>query len=243
MASDVRRFVTAALASGDVRGATPLTQVRGIGTYLAERLRRALRRPVPLTVDALWRFARPRQLPGLVSLLKRALQNERANQCVSTRVSNSDRRVYHTGDVNEHGFAAVAALINYDRQANGIAGRLPLQLPVRASGARKCGCHTSAQACRAAAECALADDGITCVPRAHNARGFEGVLRFTDQSEARASLQRVRRASRARLQSSAHRRDPDARADARNGHARQLQYARKGQRLWRRSGARIRAPL
>ena len=77
---------------------------------------------------------------------------------------------------------------------------------------------------------------------AHNAGGFEGIRAHTNQRETHADAARVRSASRTRV-TQAHRNDPDVRRDLRNRRSRTLSYARRGSRLWRRPGSRVRVPL
>ena len=96
--------------------------------------------------------------------------------------------------------------------------------------------------CDASPHCTRSDDGLTCVPAAHNAGGFEGMRAHTNQREMHADAARVRSASRTRV-TQAHRNDPDVRRDLRNRRSRTLTYARRGSRLWRRPGTRVRIPM
>ncbi|MEC7098004.1 MAG: hypothetical protein VXW74_00990, partial [Candidatus Thermoplasmatota archaeon] len=122
------------LRDGALDATSPLVQTRGIGPYVEGRLRVALGRPQPLTVGEFWNAARRRTTLGLSRLLRRALQNERANQCVSTRVAGREHeRSYHTGDVNEYAYEALAALLEHRRRMAPATtyGALPARLPRR----------------------------------------------------------------------------------------------------------------
>lgn len=245
----VRERILRQFADGDVTAASPLTAVVAIGPYLETRLRGALHLPnaAVLTVGRFWRATRSRTTDGVTQMLRLALQNERANQCVPTRVQRSHTKVYHVGDVNQYGYEACVTLLNYYRtRVGGIAGgtaarygALPARLPVRAFGSKACGCRSRAR-CRDDAACRLSHDGARCVPRAHNATGFVGATSHTNQRESVANRARVRRASR--LTTAQVARDPDARRDARRGRSRTLSYDRGGDKLWRRPSARVRAP-
>ena len=230
----VRQSVESALADGTLDGESLLTEVRGIGPYLAARMARALRRTDPMTLEEFWDATRRRRDP--LTLVRLAVQNERGNQCVATRVGGERRRRYHAGDLNEHGYQAFATLLNHARSSgtNVAYAPLPWRLPPRAPGSKTCGCTP-----RAACAGACAWTGTACVPRAHNATGFEGVRAHTHQREDAANERRVRRASRT---AAAHRGDPDTRRDLRNN-SRSLRYDRRGSRLWRRPGSRVRLPL
>ena len=243
MASGVRARVRRALASGELTADSPLTETTGIGPYLEGRLRRALRAAAPLTVGDLWRGLRRRPTARVELLLHRALQNERANQCVASDARTAAApRDYHAGDVNQHGYEACAALLEHARAADpaGVRyGALPRALPARSASSKGCGCRADDECVAADGLCARAADGA-CVPRAHNARGFVGAAPHPHQSERAADAPRVRRASRARADG---RRDPDVRRDSAAGHARALRYSRRGSRLWRRPGSKVRRPL
>lgn len=232
----MRQRVTRALASGAVARNAPLTDVTGIGPYLEGRLRRALASRRRLTVAAFWAGFRPLSTARAVLVLHRALQNERCNQCVRADYVRPDaREKYHTGDVNQMGYEACAALLDFARARDAAVryGALPRTLPARSQAAKECGCRRPGEC---TGICVPSDDGLTCVPRAANARGFVGVDPHPDQSEPAADAARVRRLSRAR----ADLRDRDARRDQRGGHAQSLTYARRRSRLWRRPGSKVR---
>ena len=234
----VRQTIQRDLAARRLVPASPLTDVRGIGSYIEGRLRRALRRNAPLTIQTFWTSMRPKSTDRVTRVLYRALQNERGNQCVSSRVSGQRRRkTYHTGDVNQHGYEACVTLLNYQRTHDqGVQfGVLPTRLPQRGSASKGCGCR-SRRNC--VGECALTGDGA-CVPRAHNARGFVGVTSHPDQSERTTDGVRVRRQSATRL-TNALRNDPHSARDMAAGHSRQLRYSARGTRLWRRPGSKVR---
>ena len=225
------------MRDGEVDAGSPLSEVPYIGAYLSERAARALRVP-NATVQDLWTGTRNRVRAR--DFVRRIVQNERANQCVATRVANSTRRTYHTTDVNQRGYEALATLLNNAPGAVAYAP-LPYRAPARSRASKGCGCM-SLRECDASSHCTRSDDGRTCVPRAHNAGGFEGMRAHTNQREAHADAARVRSASRMRI-TQAHRNDPDVRRDLRNRRSRTLSYARRGSRLWRRPGSRVRVPV
>lgn len=233
----VRRKVKDDLDDGTVTGASPLTDVRFIGPYLEGRLRLSLGAPGPLTVNDVWNRTRRRTTNGVVTLLKRALQNERSNQCASTRVSGQrHRKTYHVGDINQSGYEALTTLLAHNRP-NATYGPLPVRLPRRGLASKECGC-TRLPDCHGV--CRRSDDGRACVPRAANTTGFVGVVANQSQRELAANAGNVRRSSRTRI-TNALRRDPDSMRDVRRGHRTDLLYDRRALRLWRRPSRRIRS--
>ena len=108
----VRQKVERALRVREVDERSPLHAVPGIGPYLSARAARALRvEGRTATLRDLWTGTRDRVQAR--DFVRRIVQNERANQCVATRVASTTRRTYHTGDVNQHGYEAFATLLNY----------------------------------------------------------------------------------------------------------------------------------
>lgn len=241
--STVRHKVERALRDSEIDEQSPLHAVPGLGQYLSTRATRALRvQGRTATLRDLWMGTRNRVQAR--EFVRKIVQNERANQCVATRVANTSRRTYHTGDVNEHGYEAFATLLNYAKRRihnNTAYATLPYRPSARSDASRQCGCM-SLRECDASPRCTRSDDGRTCVPVAHNAGGFQGMRAHTNQRESHADAARVRSASRTRV-TQAHRNDPDVRRDLRNRRSRTLSYARRGSRLWRRPGSRVRVPL
>lgn len=234
----IRQRVLTDLRDGTVTEASPLTEVRFVGPYLEGRLRHSLASVAPLTVGEFWSRTRRRTTDGVLALVKRALQNERANQCVSTRVSGqARRRRYHTGDVNQSGYEAIAALLEHNRP-HARYGALPTRLPRRSAASRACGCRPLRECDDGT--CRRSDDGRACVPRAVRATGFVGVVAHQAQREDASDAARVRRASRTRV-TNALQRDPDSMRDLRRGHRTTLTYDRRGSRLWRRPSTRVRS--
>ena len=236
----VRQRVERFLYTGTVNGTSLLTEVPHIGGYLAQRAGRALRiAGRGVTIDDLWSGTRRRVRAE--EFLKKFVQNDRGNQCVSTRIADSTRKTYHTGDLNEPGYEAFATLLNYARRRvhpTSAYPALPYRLPVRSDASKACGCHTLRQ-CDESSTCARSDNGRACVPLVHNARGFASIRAHTNQRENSANAARVRRASRIPI-TAAHRTDPDARRDLRNRRSRVLTYSQRGRTLWRRPGSRVR---
>lgn len=237
-----RERVRRELRAGRLTETELLTAVPHIGAYLEGRLRRAFGAgATPLTLGEFWHRTRRRTTNGLLRLLHSALQNERANQCVSPRTrATAHRSDYHTGDVNEFGYEACVALLDHARlnarMPRVAYGALPARLPSRGAAAKHCACR-SPDACGSG--CSLATSGQRCVPTNRTARGFVGARKWTNQTEHARDVARVRRASRTRSVGN----DPDAIADALAGRPRSLTYSRRGTRLWRDAGPRIRVPL
>lgn len=231
MATTVRRQ----LRDGTLHAGSLLTEVRGIGDYLEARLRRALGRAAPLRVGDLWDAMRHRATADVDALLRTALQNARANQCVPTR--QGEPCTYHAGDVNQHGHAACVALLEHARRTGAPVryARLPSP-PTRGVASKECGCRGRADCI---GPCRWADG--TCVPASTRARGFLGSAPHPDQTERANTAADVRRRSRSRTTAAA-RADPHTRADVRAGHSPRLQYVRSGRRLWRKPGAKVRVP-
>jgi len=127
----VGQSVRTMLARGELTPASPIIDVPGIGPYLADRLARACGAPPPLTVGGFWTHTRRRSTATVQRLLARALQNERGNQCVSPHATGGGV-LYHTGDINEHGYRACAALLAASPHAVRY-GHLPSRMRVRAS--------------------------------------------------------------------------------------------------------------
>lgn len=236
----VRQQVERALRNQTVDGSSPLSDVPFIGSYLSERAAHALRvTGRDATIQDLWTGTRNRVRAR--EFVRRIVQNDRANQCVATRIANSTRRSYHTGDANQRGYEAFATLLNYALRFTNVAyTALPYRAQPRSRASTQCGCM-SLRECDASTRCIRSDDGRACVPLAHNALGFEGMRAHTNQRETHANASRVRSASRMSRQ--AHRNDPYVRRDLRNRRSPTLSYSRRGSRLWRRPGARVRVPM
>lgn len=235
----VRQTVFQELRRGGLTGASPMTEVRGVGPYLAGRLTRALGQGAgALRVGTVWAQTAPMTTRQVERLLLRALQNDRANQCVARRVGGQSPARYHTGDVNEHGHEALVALLDYARAQGPVRYGALARMPRRSRSSRDCGCRETCDG-----PCVRAADGA-CVPRAHNARGFVGAPSHPDQmriADTDAERRRVRRAAYTR-QSPALAADPDATADLAAGHARTMRYSARGRRLWRQPSPKVRLP-
>lgn len=264
---DARTRVRRAFDDGTLDTQSLLTEVPGVGPYLEGRLRRALLQQPgggqaggpqrnaqpppaaappapPLTVGSLATSMRGKQAPAVVRILQRALQNRRANQCVPHSPRASPR--YHAGDVNEHGFEAVAAVLDEARRRRLVPNlryASPLPRPRRRSAAsRECGCRPRAE-CRG--RCRLTSDGTACVPADNRVRGFPGVPPHPDQvvtaatDAERAAVRRRAHTPRTR----ATLRDVDSAADVAAGHAPRMAYDARGRRVWRRPSPKVRLPV
>ena len=246
LCTSVQRMATARarvlsdLRDGRIDASSPLVAVPYIGSYLEKRLRYSLQQGGgALTVGDVWRRTRRRTTEGVRRLLYRALQNERGNQCVATRVKNNAgrRKTYHTGDMNERGYEAVVALLEYNR-SNATYGALPTRFPPRSRGSKQCGC-VALRACNGNTTCRLSDDGQLCVPRSTASNGFVGVVAHQSQRENADNTNAVRRASSIRVTPTL-RADPDSSYDLRARRSRRMSYSRRGTRLWRKPSTRVR---
>jgi len=200
-------------------------------------MRRALRLGAPLTIQDLWQATRRKTTEQVDRFLRTALQNARANQCVSPK--NGVPCSYHAGDVNQHAHAACVALLEFARRQGGVRYGPLVYPPARSVSSKECGCRRTKQACTN--PCAWTTDGA-CVPASHNTRGFVGSTPHPDQRESSANAVRVRKRSLTK-RTHALRTDPDSAADVTAGHARRLSYARRGAKLWRRPGSKVRIPV
>lgn len=238
----IRARIQRRLRDGDLTYASPLTEVPGIGPYLTARLARATGGNA--TVGSFLAALAPRTTAQVVRVLHRALQNARGNQCVSRRAHvDRDARTYHVGDVNERGYEACVALLDHARPAGVRYGSLPRTLPTRTTAAKDCGCRSDAECETSDRRCVRADGA--CVPRAANTRGFVGVAPHPNQTvhaPTPAARARVRRSGHTRI-TRALQRDPDSSRDVRSGHSRSVRYARRGSKMWRRPGSKVRLPV
>ena len=248
MPPNFRAKVQSSFQDGSWTEQTPLTTVPSIGSYIESRLRRALYRNQrrPLTIGEFVKGMRGLGGNRIAQILDRALQNRRANQCVSPNtVATRDERVYHTGDVNEHGYEVLATILDYARQQRLFAAGLRFQVPLprharRSAASRNCGC-------RARAECdgpCVYVSGM-CVPRDNRARGFHGSPYHPDQSVSAttaAERRRIRNSARTSI-TAAVQQDADSMADVNAGHNRRLEYIQRGQKMWRRPGSKVRLPI
>lgn len=261
MSSQAYHKVQSAFRNGTLTGESLLLQVPYIGPYLNERMARVVQvAPNALNIRSIWDHFAPFPRDRVLLVLERALQNDRANQCVLTAAlpavrpegRGEEERRYHAGDINERGFSAVVSVLEWARRHPRppparvpVYGALPRTLPPRSVASRVCGCLDPAR-CALDRRCALAEDGTSCVPRAPNARGFPGVTPFPNQVE-RASTPAARRTlrSRARVRTSAPMlaRHADVARDVARGHSKSVRYVSRGRRAWRRPSAKVRLPV
>lgn len=229
--STVRQKVLRSLRDGTLTADSILEEVSGIGPYIHRRFQRTVNAPGgDVTLRRLWRFFSSKTSRQTLQLIRRALQNERANQCVAPVPQHFWSTTYHTGDINKMGYEAIVALLDHARARGRVRyGPLPLRLVERSTSSKECACKV-----RCDGVCRLTSDGL-CVPRAHNARGFEGVAPQDGQKV-------VGRNARGYLPlSAALQADPDSMQDLNRGHRRNVLYSRQGPRTrWRRPGSKVR---
>lgn len=182
--------ITRKFQNGNLTPASGIDEIKHIGTYLAERLRRMFSpRSRRLTIRVFARRISPLSFEELRSKLQRALQNHRANECVE-----SSGRKYHVRDINLYGFKACRALIHTlakGRDGYGMGVNFSFDYkrirnpPTRTVDATYMSC-LSRRTCRLAGG-VWADD--LCSPSIGQ-RGFEGVAPYSGQQLRRR--QRVR---------------------------------------------------
>ena len=227
---------------------TPITELPFIGEYLELRLRQAIRGRVSggqLTMKELVQGFRGLGNERTVRILQKALQNRNANQCVPHSHGSPNSRTYHAADINEYGFESVASLLDYAKQTRLFSAGLRISTPLprprtRSNASRSCGCQTS-DTCTG--NCRWID-GL-CVPKRNDSRGFPGVPTHPDQvvvANTDAERQRIRNRSRTRL-TNAVRNSADSFADINSGNSREMRYVRRGSRMWRRPGSKVRVPI
>lgn len=187
-------------ASGDLDPSSNIDEVPFIGDYLSARMRRVFsRRPgAPLTVRGFVRAVGAGTAAEATDRIKRALQNDRANQCVRNPTP------YRIADVNTMGWRAVVALLRVVGRGRDGGHRLArwlrfdprhVRLPTRRGRAAK------RSGCVSRRECARSRDMIhhdgLCMPRSSRARGFDGIGRHPGQ-KADGRTRRARQSRYAR---------------------------------------------
>jgi hypothetical protein len=177
----MQRYIAQQFARGDLNPRSEMIELKHIGPYLHERLRRSFARNTStLTIR---RFASSIQNMSVTNLKRRlqtALQNARNNQCIGT-----GGRIHHVQDFNEKGFEVLISLIkvlannrdghNLGRnfQFDASALRMP---PRRDDDAKIAGCLSRGR-CRSRGY--RWRNGL-CVPNA-NSTGFSGVYPTSGQ--------------------------------------------------------------
>jgi len=240
------RFFEDKFGSGEWDEDTLLTELPYVGPYIEARLRRALRRrnaaaaaaaAGPMTIGEFVSSFRGMHSPRVAHVLQRALQNRRGNQCAQDR--------YHVGDVNEYGYEVLVRLLEHARRSRlfhaGLRFSLPLpRLERRSPSSRSCGCK-GREDC--VGSCVWVEGG--CFPRDTRSKGFTGTPYHPSQvvhAPTEADRSRVRRSSTTSLTSSL-RSDADSVSDINSGHSRRLSYVRRGSKMWRRPGSKVRLPV
>lgn len=245
MPPNFANVVRLSFTNGVWDGKTPLVALPAVGPYLEARLRRALRKQGPLDIEEFVKGFRGLGTNRVMEILQRALQNARSNQCVSRSRASPAARKYHTGDINEHGFASIAALLDYARTQRlfqaGLRFDAPLPRPsTRGRASRSCGCLARNEC---TSPCVYVNGG--CFPRDSRVRGFQGSPYHPDQvvtARSDAERKRMRRSARTSLTQKV-RNDADSVADVIAGHSRTMQYVTRGSKLWRKPSSKVRLPL
>ena len=187
--------IRAEFNSGRLNENSHITELKGIGEYLANGLQRTLAPGRPrLTIDGLANRVARMNTNQVNSTLQRALQNARSNQCADE---------YHIRDVNKRGWRVIVALLRYlDGQKNFAFDAQQLRYPAnRSNSAKHCGCISSRRRCQSLEGQRL---GCTwhqslCQPRSPHAVGFEGIGDMPGQRARAMTPQMRRRARRSRM--------------------------------------------
>jgi|MDTB01.1.fsa_nt_gb hypothetical protein len=247
MPPNFSNVVRSSFSNGDWDGNTPLTILPAVGPYIEGRLRRALVgvRAQPLSIEEFVRGFRGLGTGRVMDILHRALQNARSNQCVSRTRASPTERTYHAGDINEHGFLSVIALLEYAKRQRLFNAGLRFAVPLPRAGARSrasrdCGCLERDEC---TGPCMYVSN--TCVPRDNRSRGFKGSPYHPDQSvtaRTDAERRRVRRSARTPVTQQV-RNDADSFSDVNSGNDRSMQYITRGTRMWRKPSSKVRLPL
>ena len=182
----MQRFIQQRFQSGDLTPNSRLDEIKHIGDYLYDRLRRSLapNRQI-LTIRMFARRIENMSIDALKSTLQKALQNARNNQCVRT----PGQPKYHVPDYNYKGYEAMINLIkvlarNGDghrlgQRFNFDANRLRMP-PKRSEDSRFTPCLTR-RTCQGSWR-----DGL-CQPSSQS-RGFPGVHGYTGQKKNRRTI-------------------------------------------------------
>ena len=234
----VRQSIERDLAAGRLDDGSEISEVRGIGEYIAARVRRSFAIQGRLTLRRFWNRTRTMNDRQIQRFLMRSLQNRRGNQCVSKRTRGSPDATYHTQDINQHAYEAVVTLLDRGRRRGAVSyGPLTRRMPARSVASKECGCRS-----RCDGPCRRNADGA-CVPR--RGRGFLGSPPHPDQivtATTDAARRSVKNAARTRMTNST-RADPDSMQDANNGHRKSIRYSVHGSRMSRRPSPKVRLPI
>ena len=222
-----------------------LIELPYIGPYIYERLRRKFApRAQNITIRQFCRNTKNMSTVVLKDNLQRALQNERANQCVGR-----PGRRYHVGDINEQGYRTMVALLRVLKHgadghglgANMLANPQYIKYPNARTEAAKFAACRNRQRCRSpyrwrGGSCQYADDS-----------GFQGVGTYPGQQIISKSPRHIRellaRGNTLERTARDRRRDPDTARDMREGHG-VMRYSKvDDNRLQRIPGPIIRLPL
>ena len=179
----MERRIRRAFVDGDLQPQSNIEDIPFVGEYLGARMHRAFApgRRNGLTIRGFVGASGRGSVATASDRIKRALQNDRANQCVR------NPHPYRIADVNTMGWRAVVALlrvIGRGQDGHNLGLRLTfdprrLRLPtIRSRAAKRSGCITRAE-CRRAPDMVFSD-GL-CMPRSSRTRGFDGIGRHPGQ--------------------------------------------------------------
>lgn len=238
-------YIARAFRNGDLVPDSLLSDLNGIGPYLLRRIQTTFKFPANQEITLI-KFVRKfanKTAPQVVSMLQLALQNRRANQCVADNTTSNDKR-YHARDVNQRGFDVCVALLRYAKRDPAMKANLRFgslrDAVARSESAKRCGCK-SLDECRGPL-CRRV--GNSCIPRAANAKGFEGVdTEFGQKGTFATSTERQRLLAAATVRENRSlQNDPDSLGDWNAGNALATEYVEAGNTLWRIPDARVRRP-
>lgn len=178
--SVMERQLARAFAEGDLRPGSDIERLPYIGQYLGDRMRRAFLHHAgrrTLTIRGFVRaIGRETSANAAMDRIKRALQNDRGNQCVH------NPRPYRIADVNTMGWRSIVALLRTVERVMDGGRRMGhfmrfdprhLRLPTRRGhAAKRSGCVTRRECVNSRGT--VYRDGL-CMPRSSRARGFDGI--------------------------------------------------------------------
>ena len=190
----MQRTLQQAFRRGDLTPQSTMDQVKHIGPYLYNRLRRIFASGAQtLTIRSFARRIERLTLDTLRFRLQRALQNRRNNQCVRS----NGQALYHVPDYNYKGYEILLALIKVlarNGDGHGLGNRFnfdarQLRMPTRRDPASKTvPCVSNTRSCRRNG--GRWSQGLCHPPSA--TRGFPGVQGYSGQKRSLRSTDTLR---------------------------------------------------
>jgi len=218
-----------------------IKELKGIGSYVCERLQYSLNVKRNLTIDKFLKKFEGKTSKEITETLKLSLQNKRSNQCVDVKYNSLSYKKYHTRDINKNSYDVCIALLNYSKRNLGynlIFGRL-VYTKKQTLDTKVCGCLTKSR-CSKSNICEYKDKN--CIPINKNTIGFEGSGRpgqkesFINESQRNEILNKSKIVKNAKFYI-----DPDTTTDNLMKYY-NPRFSKDNQNLWRRAGKTLRSP-